>query len=275
MDTLEIEGKLREILAGLSDSKAIDALDQLLKSSTASLPLFRDRQCRSLLSQIEEKLRPESLKYELCRDIRVGLHQVMTNEELNRPGKSLHTLEGTFLWTKGKCSSLFQTSKEALLQANLFTLMSAASISRFYCRYGRHILDLSNMKSRTISYEVKGVLLVSKCTPVFYTDGQLPPRLGVFLQTRRSRRMLQSSFSPSRLQTLYPFLSPSFFIQSPATPHFPGVPKSQFSTPLDAFASPVLKQSGSPLEAEDYMGSLSPSLLYVSEQPEVREFSPQ
>lgn len=136
MGILEIEGKLGEILAGLSDPKAIDALDQLLKSSTASLPLFRDRQCRILLSQIEEKLLPESFKYELCRDIRLGLHRVMTNEELNRPGKSLHTLEGTFLWTKGKCSSLFQTSKEALLEANLFKLMSAASVSRFYCRYG-------------------------------------------------------------------------------------------------------------------------------------------
>lgn len=275
MDTVEIEEKLREILTGLSDSKALDALDQLLKSSNTALPLFRDRQCRSLLCQIEAKLQPEGLKYDICRDIRLNLHQIMTHEDLNRPVKSLHTLEGTFLWTKGKCSSLFQTSKEALLQANLFALMSAASISRFYCRYGRHILDLNNMKSRTISYEVKGVLLVSKCTPVFYTDGQLPPRLGVFLQTRRSHRMLPSSFSPSRLQALYPFLSSSFFTQSPATPHFPGVPKSHFSTPLDAFASPVLKQSSSPMEAEDYMGSLSPSLLYVSEQPEVREFSPQ
>jgi len=272
MDTLQVEVKLREILAGLCDSKAIEALEQLLKSSSAALVLFRDRQCRSLLTQIEARLRPESLKYELSRDIRAGLHRIMTREEFNRPGKSLHTLEGTFLWTKGKCSSLFQTSKEALLQANIFALMDASSLSRLYCRYGRHILDLTSMKSRTISYEVKGVLLVSKCTPVFYTDGQLPPRLGIFLQTRRSKRLQYSSFSPSRLQSLYPFLSPSFFTQSPATPLFRDVPKSPFSTPLDAFASPLVKQS--PLEAEDYVASLSPSLLYVSE-PQVRDFVPQ
>lgn len=272
MDTLQVEGQLREVLAALSDPTAIEVLEQLLKSSSTALVLFRDRQCRSLLTQIEARLRPESCRYDLSRAIREALQQVMTKEEFNRPGKSLHTLEGTFLWTKGKCSSLFQTSKEALLQVNIFALMDAASLSRLYCRYGRHILDLTNMKSRTISYEVKGLLLVSKCTPVFYTDGQLPPRLGIFLQTRRSNRPLHS-FSPSRLQSLYPFLSPSFFTQSPATPLFPDVPKSPFSTPLGAFASPVVKHSCSPLEA-DCLASLSPSLLYVSE-PQVRDFAPQ
>lgn len=271
MDTLELEDRLRRILAGLDELETIEGLDQVLRSSPQAL--FRSRQCRSLLLQIEGKLRFEAVRYELGRDIREGLHQVMTSREFNRPGKSLHTLEGTFLWTKDKCHSLFQCSKESLLQANLFALMEPHSVSRLYCRYGRHVLDLANMQSRTISYEVKGVLLVSKCTPVFYTDGELPPRLGVFLQTRRSRRVPKLPFSPTQLKSAYPFLSPSFFSQSPATPHFPGVPKSPFSTPVEAFLSPELKQSCSPAE-DDYAGSLSPSLLYVSES-NIRDFVPQ
>jgi hypothetical protein len=233
--------------------------------------LFSDRRCRNLLEQIEVQLRPAALKYSLAREIKENLHKFLTKSEQNRPAKALLSLQGAFLWARGRCHLLFQTQKETLLNLNLFDLMDGKSQSALYCKYGKHILNLENMKPRVIVYRVKDVLLVSKCSPVFYTDGISSPTLGVFMETRRSRRLpvLQPQ-SPEGLREVYPFLDPSFFAQSPTTPTFMGVPKEPFSTPgqrnVERGSSGT---SGEPVE--EGRDGLSPSLMYDSEC--VRDFS--
>ena len=266
MDTVSLSCQLTDILSELDQSSALEALDSLLKGSQSCRDLFEEKETRLLLSKIEARLLPEVLRYELAREIREKIHAFLIKAEENKPGKSLHSLQGAFLWVKGNCASLFQTPKEVLLQSSLFDLMAPSSVSHLYSRYGAQMLNVNTMASRTLTYEVKGVLLVSRCTPAFYTDGSFNPKLGVFVETRRSKRLKPLPlFSPRRLQSLYPLLQPGFFLQSPATPLFLGVPTDPFSTPT--------KGSEDSPQARDVEahGSLSPSLLSDCELP-VRGF---
>lgn len=213
MDTASLRGRLSDVvrLVHLPDSPLL--LEPLVRCPEIFQAMASDIVCRDYLGQILASYQEAELKYRLLRVIQKGLNDYDSASAHRRLGKSLHDISGRFLWSQRKCGELFQMENSELQHYNLFELMDAESQSDIYEAYGAQLIDAENLRSVVISYFVRGIRLVSRCTPVYYSNGASNSRFGIFVETRRSGKSNMPkgrSFSPKSFESCEQPGTPSF-----------------------------------------------------------------
>jgi len=240
MDTESLRAQLAEALASVQHPRSPLLLEPLLHNPEILQAMVSDCICRDLLQQIAVCYQSAEPRYRMLRLIQQGLSYYDKAQARRRIGKSLHDIQGSFLWAQRKCGELFQRDAETLQLCNLFELMDVESQHRIYETYGQQLISAENLNSVVIGYRVNGLRLVSRCTPIYYSTGSGDSRFGIFVETRKSR-------------SLCPVRSP--------------LPTQLYSTP-----SPI-KQEDCKLEPFTTF-SVSPLLSEPEEKPaDIREFA--
>ena len=188
MDTTSLRTQLTEVLRSVNDHRAPFLLDPILRSRDTLQTLLADRPCRDLLAQIATFFQDAEPRYHSLRLIQQAFSDFEKEDARKKTAKSLHDVKGNFLWCQEKCAGLFQTDVHTLREENLFDLMDTESQNKLFAKFGPHLMSPDELKSVVISFIVKGVRLVSRCTPVYYNNCVSSSRFGIFVQTRKSSR---------------------------------------------------------------------------------------
>jgi hypothetical protein len=245
LDTTVLRLRLTEIVRSINHPAAPELLGALLQSPETFKAIAKDKECRDLLAQIATFFKDAEARYFAFRTIQKGLDNFGREGRKDKPALSLHGVKGNFLWCQKRCAQLFGSDKYAIREESLFELMDLSSRELLNAKFGPNLLNSDSLKGVVISYSVKGVQLVSKCTPVYYNNGSSSSRFGILVRTRLSRKPSTApSDSYSPLPTSNSFLDSALKSEPPLTPSFLTLTDSELlQTPLSELRRDLLTPS--------------------------------
>ncbi|CAG9330205.1 unnamed protein product [Blepharisma stoltei] len=281
MDTEStLEDQLKKILDNIDKDSSLLALQFILTTSHNIAKIFSNPSTRDLilliLGQLKRSVLASNIYYMIQSCSASADHRALKDAKV----KSLHDLEGRFLWVGFGCENIFGISEQNLKNCSLFGIMSQNSLLRLIDKHGKYLIKKNG--SRIISYSLakdQNTILTSKCTPAIIGSTPNSFEVGIILLTRHSKTKKIPSKSSKKVKILNketesiietPTILPEFSFLSPISSEFkfPEIekisPPPTFFTPFQSKATPYKETEKVIKEIEPESISITPFLKTAS-----------